>query len=57
MNGEARENPVHYIFAGRTRPEVWQLNLMCGILKLTTRVEGQTCQASLLLSGGIYISH
>jgi hypothetical protein len=50
---------MHYIFAGRTRPDgvAVKFDVQNPPLKLAVSgIEGQTCQVSLLLSGGIYIA-
>lgn len=50
---------MHYIFAGRTTPDgvAVKFDVSDPPLKLTVSgVDGQTCQVSLLLSGGIYIA-
>lgn len=50
---------MHYIFAGRTRLDgvAVKFDVRDPPLKLTVSgVDGQTCQVSLLLSGGIYIA-
>jgi hypothetical protein len=50
---------LHYIFSGRVRPDGVAVNfdVKDPLLKLTVSgVEGQTCQISVLLSGGIHIA-